>query len=143
MSSGDCRNERVPRGFVGDLCVRDMMVKSPKTVPDRRQRRRSASSVRYPHILTALLVDGQEFAGVIERDGVPAEASDKHCGRDRACRDVATIESDAPMVVALRRLDERSERRLVVLDPDGRTLRGLLCLTSDRDGFCQSEQIAH
>jgi hypothetical protein len=26
----------------------------------------------------------------------------------------------------------------VVLDPDGRTLRGLLCLTGDRDGFCVS-----
>jgi hypothetical protein len=26
----------------------------------------------------------------------------------------------------------------VVLDPDGRTLRGLLCLTGDRGGFCVS-----
>lgn len=143
MSSGDCSNERVPRGFAGDLCVRDVMVKSPKTVPADGSVGDLRRLFANPHVMTALLVDGQEFAGVIERDGVPLEASDEHRVRDLACRDVATIEPDAPLAAALSRLDERSVRRLVVLDPDGRTLRGLLCLTSDRDGFCQSAPIAH
>jgi len=34
--------------------------------------------------------------------------------------------------------DRDGDRRLIVLDPDGATLRGLLCLTADRTGFCQS-----
>jgi CBS domain-containing protein len=51
--------------------------------------------------------------------------------------DVPTIEPDADLAEAVRILDALGERRLVVVD-DGGTLRGLLCLTSDRSGFCQS-----
>jgi len=51
---------------------------------------------------------------------------------------VATIDADAPLAQALAVLDTGAERRLVVLDRGGRTPRGLLCLTSDRSGFCQS-----
>ena len=51
---------------------------------------------------------------------------------------MATIDPDAPLTEALAVLDEHAERRLVVLDRDGGTLRGLLCLSSDRNGFCQS-----
>ena len=47
------------------------------------------------------------------------------------------LERRAP-VEALAVLDDDAEGRLVVLDPDGRTLRGLLCLTGDRTGFCRS-----
>jgi hypothetical protein len=52
--------------------------------------------------------------------------------------DVPTTEPDAPLTDALAVLDAHNERRLVVVDPDQRHLRGLLCLTVDRLGFCQS-----
>ena len=58
--------------------------------------------------------------------------------RALARRDVATIDPDAPLGEALAVLDADAEGRLVVLDPDGRTLRGLLCLTRDRTGFCRN-----
>ena len=45
---------------------------------------------------------------------------------------------DAPLSDATRLLDAEAGRRLVVLYPDGATLRGLLCPTKDRSGFCQS-----
>ena len=61
--------------------------------------------------------------------------SSPDCSNTRVARDAT---ADAPLPEATRGLDARGERRLVVLDPDGRTLRGLLCLTSDRSGFCQS-----
>ena len=66
------------------------------------------------------------------------DTPDERPARALARRDVATIDADAPLAQALAVLDAGAERRLVVLDRDGRTLRGLLCLTGDRSGFCQS-----
>ena len=66
------------------------------------------------------------------------DAADGQPARALASRDVATIDQDALLAEALSVLDQNAERRLVVLDRDGCTLRGLLCLTGDRDGFCRS-----
>lgn len=138
MPDRDCDNERVGRDGAGELTVRDAMLASPKTLAANA----SVGDVRRlfgdRHVLTALLADGDRFAGAIERDDVPDDCPDERPARELARRDVASIDPDASLAVALDRLDERGERRLVVLDSDGRTLRGLLCLTSDRQGFCQS-----
>jgi predicted transcriptional regulator len=74
----------------------------------------------------------------VERDDLPAGASDVQRADEFASRDVITIELDASMADAVARLDRDGDRRLIVLDTDGATLRGLLCLTADRTGFCQS-----
>jgi len=74
----------------------------------------------------------------VERDDLPAGASDVQRADEVVIRDEITIELDAPMADAVARLDRDGDRRLIVLDPDGATLRGLLCLTADRTGFCQS-----
>ena len=84
----------------------------------------------------ALLADGERFAGAIERSDVPPDARDDMLARDVAPDHVETIEPDAPVRTALAGMDARQSRRLVVLDADGRTLRGLICLTRDRNGFC-------
>jgi CBS domain-containing protein len=91
-----------------------------------------------PHVLSALLVDGSEFVGLVDRDSLRDEAPDEQPARSLVRPDPVTIDPDAPLAEALAVLDEDAERRLVVLDRDGRTLRGLLCVTSDRSGFCQS-----
>ena len=133
----ECANERVGARLAGGLSVRDAMVASPKTLPVDA----SVGDVRRlfanEHVLTALLVDGEAFVGAIDRDLLPADEQDERPARQLASPGIATIEPDAPLAAALAQLDERGERRLVVLDADGRTLRGLLCLTSDRKGFCQ------
>jgi predicted transcriptional regulator len=137
MDLSDCSNPRVERG-ADEARVGDAMVASPKamaadgTVADLRAMFANA------HVRTALLVDGTEFAGVVHRDDVPEEAPDDQRAGELARRDVPTIEPDAPLSEAMRVLDADGSTRLVVLDPDGRTLRGLLCLTRDRSGFCQS-----
>ena len=138
MATGDCTNERVTRGAATGALVRDAMVTSPKTMPADGSVADLRTMFANPHVVTALLVDGAEFVGIVHRDALRDDASDEQPARSLVRRDVATIDPDAPLAEALTVLDDRAERRLVVLDRDGRTLRGLLCLTSDRNGFCQS-----
>jgi CBS domain-containing protein len=136
--TGGCANESVARGVASVLRVGDVMVRSPKTLPAHSRIADVRRLFSNPHVAAALLVDGARFVGVIERVDVAADAADEALARDLARREVDTVEPDAPMAAALARLDERGGRRLVVLDADGHTLRGLLCLTSDRCGVCQA-----
>ena len=133
-----CKNERVSRDSAPGLRVSDAMVASPKTVPADAAVGDLRALFANPHVVTALLVDGPVFVGVVPRDELTTEVSDGHPARELARIDVATIEPDTPLTEALAMLDSLNERRLVVIDPEHRQLRGLLCLTSDRLGFCQS-----
>lgn len=139
MHSPSCSNERVARHLAGDLRVRDVMVRSPKTLPADASVAELRRLFANPHVTTALLVDGSEFAGAVERDDLPNAGSNELPASTLARRQVPTIEPDAPAAAAIHTLDELGTRRLVVLDCDGRTLRGLLCLTTDRQGFCQAD----
>jgi CBS domain-containing protein len=114
------------------------MVASPKTVRADGTVSDLRAMFANPHVMTAVLVDGAAFAGVVRRDALRDDLADDLPMRGLIDRDVPTVEPDAELAEAVRMLDADGERRLVVLDPDGSTLRGLLCLTSDRSGFCQS-----
>ena len=138
MITEECTNERVARDAAPGARVRDAMVTSPKTTPADGTVADLRTTFANPHVVSALLVDGPEFVGVVDRDSLRDETPDGQTARSLARRDVATIHADAPLAEALAVLDDHAERRLVVLDRDGRTLRGLLCLTGDRSGFCQS-----
>lgn len=133
-----CRNESVDRRDAPGLRVRDAMVTSPKTVPAQATVRDLRATFVNPHVVTALLVDGTRFVGVVHRMQLDDQLGDEQPAAALARRDVPTIEPEAPLADALAILDADDERRLVVLDPDGDRLRGLLCLTRDRGGFCQS-----
>jgi len=114
------------------------MVTSPKTMPADGTVADLRAMFANPHVMSALLVDGPEFVGLVDRDSRRDETPDGQPACSLVRPDVATIDPDAPLAEALALLDEDAERRLVVLDRDGRTLRGLLCLTGDRNGLCQS-----
>ena len=43
---------------------------------------------------------------------------------------------ETPLADAVELLDDSREPRLVVLDEDGRTLRGLLCFNQGSASFC-------
>ena len=139
MAVGDCTNERVARDDAPAARVRDAMVTSPKMMPADGTVADLRAMFANRHVVSALLVDGSEFVGLVHRDELRDDVADGQAARSLARRDVATIGPDAPLADALTVLDRDAERRLVVLDPDGRTLRGLLCLTGDRGGFCRSE----
>jgi predicted transcriptional regulator len=138
MSSTDRTHPEVAPEAADALRVSDKMVAAPKamdaggTVADLR------AMFANPRIRTALLVDGAHFAGVVHRDAVTADVADDQPAGELARLDVPTIEPEAPLSDAIRILDAAGDNRLVVLDSDGRTLRGLLCLKSDRVSFCQS-----
>ena len=138
MSTEDCENESIPREAGDETRVRDVMVHSPKTLPADSSVADLRRFFANPSHMTALLVDGALFAGAVDRVAIEADAPDDLPARELADPAVDTIGPDAPVSAAVARLDERSSHRLVVLDPDGRTLRGLVCLTRDRDGFCQA-----
>jgi CBS domain-containing protein len=87
-------------------------------------------------VRTALLVDGGRFAGAIAPEELPdaAEASEPACAYARA--DVPTVGPDASMADALALMERRGDHRLVVLEGDGATLVGLLCLDRTGTSFC-------
>lgn len=138
MASDECTNEQVGRDGADDARVRDAMVSRPKTLPASATVADLRGLFANPHVRTALLVDGDRFAGAVERHDVPSDGDDARPARELAAAEVTTVEPDAPLADALAILDADANHRLVVLDPDGVTLRGLLCLTTDRTGFCQS-----
>jgi CBS domain-containing protein len=138
VATGDCTNERVTRDAAPGARVRDAMVTSPKTMPADGTVAELRAMFANHHVVSALLVDGSDFVGLVHRHELHHDVPDERPARSLARRDVATIDPDAPLDEALTVLDGRADRRLVVLDPDGRTLRGLLCLTGDRGGFCVS-----
>lgn len=113
------------------------MLATPKTVSADATAGELRAMFANPRVMTALVVDGSRFVGVVGRDALDDQIRDDHPLRELASRDVPTIEPDAPLSDALTLLDADQERRLVVLDPDGERLAGLVCLTQDRQGFCQ------
>jgi CBS domain-containing protein len=137
MTTERCDRESVTRANGAGLLVRDAMNAAPKTTPGDATVGELRVLFANHHVVTALLVDGPRLVGVVHRDALP-EGDDERPARDLAVRDVPRIGPDAPLTEALARLDRRGERRLVVLDPESDHLRGLLCLTVDRAGFCQS-----
>lgn len=114
--------------------VADAMLARPKTLPADTTVAEVRRLFERPVVRTVLLVDGASFRGAIERDDIPADAPAHARALDFASA-ADTIAPDAPIEQALERLARRGEQRLVVLDADGETLRGLLCLTGEA-GFC-------
>lgn len=137
MDAATCDRAQVTRGDAAPQLVRDVMLKSPKTLSADTSVAAAREFFANPKMITALLVDGAAFAGALDRDDLPADAADTAPARPHAHRDVATISPDRCMQDALAVLDEHHTNRLVVIDDDGATLAGLLCLDLQRAGFCQ------
>ncbi len=83
-----------------------------------------------------LLVDGPTFCGALDRDALDPEAPDSAAALAFATREVATVTPATPLADAIALLDGNREPRLVVLDEDGRTMRGLLCFNQSSASFC-------
>lgn len=83
-----------------------------------------------------LLVDGATFRGAIDREALDPQAPDGAPAAAFASREVVTVTPDTPLAEAVELLDRNREPRLVVLDEDGRTLRGLLCFNQSSASFC-------
>jgi predicted transcriptional regulator len=136
MSETEWKHDSVARDAASDQLVRDVMVRRPKTMAADATVAELREHFTNPRVQTALLADGGRFAGAIAPSELPDDAPATDPARDYARLDVPTLPPDATMAEALTLLDSRGDFRLVVLDADGRTLAGLLCLDRNRAGFC-------
>jgi CBS domain-containing protein len=130
-SSGRVSLEEVIEKTVGEV-----MIRAPKTLPGAAtvgdvRRGFERSSVR-----TVLLTEGHRFVGAIERAGLPADAPDSAAASGYVELQPLLATPRMPISEAIKLLEGRGEPRLIIVDEDGFTLRGLLCASGGATGFC-------
>jgi CBS domain-containing protein len=118
------------------MTVGEVMIANPKTLPPDVLVADVRRMFERPGQRTVLLSGDGIFRGAIERDGLPPTASDDEPAARYADTVVPTATPAMPMTEAIALLDDRPEPRLVVLDEDGVTLRGLLCFSRGSSEFC-------
>jgi CBS domain-containing protein len=118
------------------MLVGDVMIPNPKTLPASAVVGDVRGVFERKNVRTVLLAEDGVFRGAIERDGLPATATDDDPAVRFADAEPLSTTPGTPMRDALALLDGRGEPRLVVLDEDGVTLRGLLCADTAGTGFC-------
>jgi len=135
VTGGQARH-RIPREQALPLTVGEVMISRPKTFgvtatvgEVRRAFEQSSQRV-------VLLVEGSTFVGAIDREAVGPQDPDDGPAAPLATRRVPTVTPATPVAAAVELLERSHEPRLVVLDEDGRTLRGLLCFNQSSASFC-------
>lgn len=116
--------------------VGDVMLRSPKTLPARATLDDARAFFANPKVVTAVLVEGSAFAGLLDRTDLPSLLAGSVPIRTFARSTVPTVTAETAVSDALVMMDARGTSRLVVLDGDGSTVAGLLCLDRQRTGFC-------
>jgi CBS domain-containing protein len=136
MTETEWKHDSIGRDDAAERLVRDVMVRRPKTLPVDASVAELRAHFTNPRVQTALLADEGRFAGAIAPSELPDDAPGTDPAREYARLDVPTMTPDATMADALALLDRRGDYRLVVLDDDGTTLVGLLCLDRTGASFC-------
>jgi CBS domain-containing protein len=118
--------------------VGEIMIAHPKTFPSDITvgAVRQAFEQNSQRLVLLVDVDGSTFRGAIDRAALDVEASNGAPAVPYADRDVATVTPDTPLADAVKLLERSREPRLVVLDEDGQTLRGLICFNRSSESFC-------
>lgn len=135
------RSPLVPPIFLTGLTVADVMIREPKTLESKA----TVGEVRHlfqdDHVHLALVVQDGLLRGTLARADVRAAWADD-------VRVLALPQSEQPIIsggtparIAFARMVERRERRLAVVESDGR-LQGLLCLKRRMNGFCSDASMA-
>ncbi len=137
MDPVTCELAQLTRDEAAPQRVRDVMVIRPKTLPGNATLGQAREFFANPRVVNAVLVDERTFVGVLQRSDLPSLVPDTAPVRMYARRDVKTMRPAQPMQDALAIMDGDGSARLVVLEDDGVTLAGLLCLDLKRAGFCQ------
>jgi hypothetical protein len=82
------------------------------------------------------VLSGGAYVGALRRDALPEDLEPGAPVLPLAADDVPTARASTPSAEALAVLDRSGASRLVVLDDDGTTYRGLVCLRRDRTSVC-------
>ena len=118
------------------MTVGEVMIARPKTLPADAVIAEVRRVFENPSMRTVLLADGEVFRGAIERDLVPDEAPAGDAAARYVHTEPVTVTAAMPIPEAIKLLESCDEPRLIVLDEDGVTLRGLLCFHRGTSGFC-------
>jgi CBS domain-containing protein len=118
------------------MTVGEVMIAKPKTLSARALVRDVRRVFEQPSHRLVLLTDDGIFRGAIERERLPTDASENEPAARYAEPHPVTVTPSMPMTEAIAVLERQSEPRLIVLDEDGRRLRGLLCFNRTAQGFC-------
>jgi len=131
----DLTGHRVALEDVAEKTVGDVMIRRPKTLPPDALVADVRRVFERPGVRTVLLAEDGRFAGAIERR-LPVDAGEDEPASTYVELSPLLVTPAMPMSEAVELLDQRGEPRLIVLDEDGVTLRGLLCANGDISGFC-------
>jgi len=131
-----CANFTRTRQQAAAKPIGDVMVRRPKSLPVDATVGDVRRKFENPSLQNVVLLDGTAFAGLVDRGEVPADAPDSARAREFAASDVLTTSPDVPVPDVLAAMDADQLSRLVVLDADGRTFAGLVCLDHTGEGFC-------
>jgi CBS domain-containing protein len=118
------------------LTVGEVMIARPKTQPGTAVVADVRRAFENPSVRTVLLADEGMFRGAIDRDQVPSDVPGGAPAVRYAETEPVTATPGMPVADAIKLLDDQPEPRLIVLDEDGATLRGLLCFNRGSDEFC-------
>jgi CBS domain-containing protein len=118
------------------LTVGEVMIAKPKTMPGDALVADVRRAFEHPSVRTVLLADDGIFRGAIERDRLPDSARDEESAIAYTDAEPVTATPDTPIPEAVKLLEDQTEPRLIVLDEDGVTLRGLLCFNRGSSEFC-------
>ena len=130
------RTGRMSSDEVIGMTVGEVMIAEPKTVPGDVPIGEVRRAFEQPTVRTVLLADDGAFRGAIERDQLPDDALADVPAVRYADPRPATATPAMPIAEAIELLEQQAEPRLIVLDEDGTTLRGLLCFNRGSDEFC-------
>jgi CBS domain-containing protein len=114
--------------------VGEVMIRRPKTLPVGATVADARRLFENPGVRTALLVDGERYAGELTRDHIAGAPGDAAVGAHADTAATTVAESD-PVAAALARMDAAGTDRLAVVDDQG-TLRGLVCLSRSAGELC-------
>jgi len=136
MSEPALDEGRILRSEAARLTVAEVMSPAPKTLAADALVADVRRLFERPSVRTVLLADGVLFRGAIERDRLPDGAADDEPAAAYADLHPVSVRPELAMSEAIALMESRSEPRLIVLDEDGVTLRGLLCAKRDVSEFC-------
>jgi predicted transcriptional regulator len=116
--------------------VAELMIRNPKTLRADASLADVRQAFEQSRQRLVLLVDGPAFRGAIYRDAIDPEGAAATPAAQYISEGVATVTPATSIADALELLERSHESRLVVLDEDGQTLRGLLCFSRSSASFC-------
>ena len=127
---------RIPHDTAIEKTVAEVMIAAPKTLPSATSVADVNAAFANTSVRIVVLADGGAFRGAIVRGAVPASAAGDEPALAYADTSPLSARPGMSMRDAVGLLDLCPEPRLVVLDDDATTLRGMLCLNRRENAFC-------